>query len=751
MIITPVFKAHLIVEVIPGEGVLILSEASARALHGSAYELLVPLIDGIRCVDAIVDALDGTVDASKAYYVLNILEARGYLAEVNADIPVGVAAFWHAQGIDPATALAALRDKRVAVKTSGSTDPAALLAALESLGVRIAADAHADLWLVLADDYLRTDLAAINAAALEAGRPWLLLRANGPELWLGPMFKPGESSCWECLRRRLERNRAVHSFVARKNRMAESPMTALGMLPTTEAAAVQMAASAAAQFLAGADGGLVGKIFSLDWATHKSQTHTLVRHPHCPACGTAQIPARQPLKLQPGKAAFVRDGGHRSVAPDITMKKYEHLVSPISGVVRMLEPVSGAEGLAHVFQAGHNHAMTMERLDHLKQGLRNASAGKGVSETQAKVSALCEAIERYSGERTGGEWVLTASYNEMQAQHGADAIHPNAVMRFSERQLADHELCNARNSKFNRVTESLPLDQAIDWTPLWSLKDERHKYLPTQLLYYRSPASMACGRFYSFGCSNGNASGNTLEEAILQGFFELVERDAVALWWYNRLRKPGVAVETFGEPWLQDLEAHYREQYQRETWALDLTSDLGIPVFVAISKLREGKEERILFGLGCHLDARIALQRAFAEMNQMLGMAHTGADGELSVEDAECLHWLRQATGANQPYMTADPDQPKKCFSDFPLQHSGEFLQDIDYCRSIVERLGMEMLVLDQTRSDVLMPVAKVVVPGLRHFWARYGEGRLYDVPVQMGWLDRPLREDELNPIAVFV
>jgi ribosomal protein S12 methylthiotransferase accessory factor len=39
--------------------------------------------------------------------------------------------------------------------------------------------------------------------------------------------------------------------------------------------------------------------------------------------------------------------------------------------------------------------------------------------------------------------------------------------------------------------------------------------------------------------SNGNAAGNTLEEAtILQGFVELIERDSVALWWYNRLRRP---------------------------------------------------------------------------------------------------------------------------------------------------------------------------------------------------------------------
>jgi len=40
-----------------------------------------------------------------------------------------------------------------------------------------------------------------------------------------------------------------------------------------------------------------------------------------------------------------------------------------------------------------------------------------------------------------------------------------------------------------------------------------------------------------------------------------------------------------------------------------------------------------------------------------------------------------------------------------------------------------------------------VVVPGLRHFWPRYGPGRLYDVPVRLGWLPAPLDESELNPV----
>jgi bacteriocin biosynthesis cyclodehydratase domain-containing protein len=747
MINTPVFKAHLQVEVIPGEGVLMLSEKAAKALHGDAYEKIIPLLDGQHSADQIVDTLAGQVDAAKVYYVLTVMEAKGYIVEATPAIPVSVAAFWYGVDIAPIEALRALQDKQVAVLTVGEVDATVMLPALEAMGVRIGNEQNADLCLVLTDDYLHTDLAKINAAALQVNRPWLLVRVTGSELWLGPLIQPGETGCWACLRQRLERNRAVHRFIADRNNLSTPPLTALGTLPATHAAACQMAAIAATQFLAGAATGLEGKVLSLDWDTHTAQSHTLVRHPHCPSCGTAEHAVMQPMQLQPGKAAFVRDGGHRSVAPEQTLKKYQHLVSPITGVVRMLVPVREDDGIAYVYMAGHNHAMKMDRLIDLKQGLRNSSSGKGMSETQAKVSALCEAIERYSGELTGGELRLTRVFKDWSEN---EAIHPNDIMHYSAQQYAERDIWNSKGSRFNRVPELLPENTPIDWTPLWSLTHSRHIYLPTQLMYYRAPASENDQTSYSMGCSNGNASGNTLEEAILQGFFELVERDAVALWWYNRLSKPGVAVETFGEPYLLELAEHYHDHYQRETWALDLTTDLGIPVFVAVSKLIEGKQDQLLFGLGCHLDARIALQRAFAEMNQMLGMAHSGNGGELSLEDGETLEWLRNATVDNQPYMLANKGQPLTRLNDYPLQHSGDFLQDINHCRSIIEGLGMEMLVLDQTRADVGMPVVKVVVPGLRHFWARFAPGRLYDVPVTMGWLDKPLLEAELNSIPIF-
>jgi ribosomal protein S12 methylthiotransferase accessory factor YcaO len=68
-------------------------------------------------------------------------------------------------------------------------------------------------------------------------------------------------------------------------------------------------------------------------------------------------------------------------------------------------------------------------------------------------------------------------------------------------------------------------------------------------------------------------------------------------------------------------------------------------------------------------------------------------------------------------------------------------------CVAVAERQGLDFLVLDQTRPDIEAPVVRVIVPGLRHFYRRFGPGRLYDVPVKLGWLERPLKEAELNPM----
>src|SRR5438477_3315976 len=77
--------------------------------------------------------------------------------------------------------------------------------------------------------------------------------------------------------------------------------------------------------------------------------------------------------------------------------------------------------------------------------------------------------------------------------------------------------------------------------------------------------------------------------------------------------------------------------------------------------------------------------------------------------------------------------------------------EDVRWCQRVVEQRDMELLVLDQTRPDIDAAVVRVIVPGLRHFRARYAPGRLYDTPVALGWLAKRRAEAELNPLELFM
>src|SRR5262249_19144034 len=213
---------------------------------------------------------------------------------------------------------------------------------------------------------------------------------------------------------------------------------------------------------------------------------------------------------------------------------------------------------------------------------------------------------------------------------------------------------NARGSPFSRVPQPFDEEAQLEWAPVWSLTQREFRYLPATYCYF--PPAGAPGAQYCWADSNGNASGNTLEEAILQGFMELVERDSGGLGWYNRVRRPAVDLASFDEPYVQELPGVYR-QLHRELWVLDLTGDLDIPAFVALSRRTDQPREEILFGFGAHFEPRIALLRALTELNQMLPtLAPSGErrSDEHELDDRDLQQWWQTATLANQPYLVPD-------------------------------------------------------------------------------------------------
>lgn len=186
---------------------------------------------------------------------------------------------------------------------------------------------------------------------------------------------------------------------------------------------------------------------------------------------------------------------------------------------------------------------------------------------------------------------------------------------------------------------------------------------------------------------------------------------------------------------------------------LDITTDLGIPIFAAVSARTDQPVQDIIVGFGAHLDPKIALLRALTELNQLLpAVSQSNPDGspKYFVNDQDTLDWLTQATLEHQTYLAPDERLPVKTAADYTRLDSNDLRQDVETCVAIARQAGLETLVLDQTMPDIGMRVCRVIVPGLRHFWRRLGPGRLYDVPVKSGWLDSPTAEVAMNPYSIF-
>lgn len=740
MLKRPRFRPDFHVEVLPGEGVVLLSEARHFLLRGQLYELVAPCLNG-RTADGICEQLRSRASPAEVYYALNQLERKGYVCEAEETFPSDQGAWWSSQQISPDVAARRLAERAIVVRSIGA-DASPFLELLESMHVRVSAEGPAD--IVVTDSAWRSALGDRNAESLQTGRPWLLVKPTGRQVWIGPLFHPGKTGCWECLMQRLRANCPVAAYLEGRNGHAGAFVPERAATPASVQVGLGLAANAVASWIVrGESPDLEGKLRTFDVTTWRLQEHTLVRLPYCPACGNANERHFEPLSVNPRKKTFTNDGGHRVIAPEETLERNNHHISPLTGAVPILER-AGKDEILHVYFAGNNAARPSKTLGQLRH-LRTMNAGKGTGDIQARASALCEGLERYSGVFRGDEPRRRARMTEL----GGAAVAPNECQLFSESQFRERNKRNGGDSLFSFIPVPFDPEADIEWSPVWSLTRREIRYLPTSFCYYDYPE--ADEQTYCVACSNGCAAGNTLEEAILQGFLELVERDAVALWWYNRVRRPGVDLDSFAEPYLDRLRV-FLQDHGRDFWVLDLTSDLGIPVFAAITRRTDGPAEQIMPGFGAHLDPKVALLRAVTEMNQMLSSPLLGLpdSGDKEHVDLETAHWLKTATIANQPYVLPLVGQSRKAHS-FTQSWSDDVADDIRLCQTLVERAGMEMLVLDQTRPEIGLPVAKVIVPGLRHFWARLAPGRLYDVPVQLGWLPRRLAEHQLNPIAMFL
>jgi ribosomal protein S12 methylthiotransferase accessory factor len=376
-----------------------------------------------------------------------------------------------------------------------------------------------------------------------------------------------------------------------------------------------------------------------------------------------------------------RRGTHRAVAPEETFARVRRLM-PVMGITRVAD-VTGLDRIGvPVAMAYRPNARSLA-----------VSAGKGLDLAAAKTSALMESVEGWHAERILAP-LLLASVNELRHTH----------------RLADV-------AQLPRVGGAdLHDDLRLLWIEGHDLMAGAPAWLPFEVVHTNYTLPLPTGTGALLASSNGLASGNHLVEAVSHGLYELVERDALALWhargggaWAGRR----VDLATVDDPSCASvLERFARAGIAVAVW--DITSDAGIAAFRATILDADPSPIRSHLpglGSGCHPCRAVALLRALTEAAQTRLTLISGARDDMGV-----AHYIGSLDRAVYARIVAEmrAGRGDRSFADAPT-FDGETL-DADLAWAL-ERLraagGAQVLAVDLTKPALGIAVARVVIPGL--------------------------------------
>ncbi len=400
-----------------------------------------------------------------------------------------------------------------------------------------------------------------------------------------------------------------------------------------------------------------------------------------------------------------RLGTHRTSKPRETLARLEPLLTQM-GITR----VANVTGLDRIGIPVYNACRPLSLSISVSQG-------KGSEALAAKVSAIMESVESFHAENIALP-VMAGSPRQLQRRY----------------HLADTENIARAGS------QTLTADTSIHWIEGTNLFDQRPCWVPLEPVTtdYRYPSPPGNGYFAAN--TNGLASGNTLSEATCHAIYEVVERDAEAIWSQRPDRiqaKTGFDPDSVDDPncrWL--LEKFAAADCGVRIW--DLTSDVGLPCFTCLVMGNEHDWADPETGTGCHASKTVALARALSEAAQVRATFIAGSRDDIGLP--EYRHAVRQKR-RTQGLRQFATHQPIRRFSQIASFQNAYIEDDLQLCLKQLENIGIQQIIaVDLSKPEFGIPVVKVVVPGLEgaygHWHGAYVPGRrareLLELPFKM-------------------
>lgn len=366
-----------------------------------------------------------------------------------------------------------------------------------------------------------------------------------------------------------------------------------------------------------------------------------------------------------------KDDTHRALAPEETLSRIDSKM-PAAGITRVADITNLDRVGIPVFSSIRPMA---------ENGAISVYNGKGATPTEAKVSAMMEGIERYSGEVKDRE-LLISRFSELKKEHSA--LDPRDLI----------------------LPEGADQDSDIPWVSGYDIMNNEEILVPANAVFH--PLAHSYGLLFRTNTS-GLASGNELEEAIFHGLAEVIERDAWAM--VEATRNTGPIIQNVGDGLAGDLLERF-SQAQVDIYLKDITSDIGIPTCAAVSDDVKLKDPTLLTtGMGTHTCAGVAVLRALTEVAQSRLTQIHGAREDTTVADFRKQIGYDRTKRLNKHWFDASSTRD---FAEIKSQDNIDFLDDIKYMTGRLEEAGLNRaIIVDLTREEIGVPVVRVIVPGL--------------------------------------
>ena len=253
----------------------------------------------------------------------------------------------------------------------------------------------------------------------------------------------------------------------------------------------------------------------------------------------------------------------------------------------------------------------------------------------------------------------------------------------------------------------------LDCVQAVCLNDDSKAYLPADLCLRRAALDVQLKVPYKL--STGCAAGPTYQAALCAAISEVVERDAVALWWYGGVPARQISKNQLQSLGIQDLMDDLRCSYRgRNTVLLDVSSDLAIPVAVAFSFDNSGGN--FACGTAARLDMKQALQAALRELCQMeLGLAFVALkikqSGRRALNDVD-KRQLKRAQQIKLKHYAALVGNNISSLSETDLDLNIE--KKLEVLKQRFNHAGLKLYAVDLTRKLFGIPVVQAIIPALQ-------------------------------------